>query len=124
MTEPGALPTGEQPTVTVLADADALREHLDDLNEVGERPVAVGMDASRQPFLITLVGPYVEDEDVIFDSPWQSDCDYGERISGEWVPHPPRCDECQAQVHGIEDLRFPVTVLASSKHPQRARDDE
>lgn len=101
------------PALEVFADADALREHLDTLNENGETPVVVGWTAPpyTRPFLITLVGPYVESEDVLFDSPWQSDCDYGDRIDGVWVPHPPRCDECLAQVHGMKDLRFPVTVL-------------
>lgn len=95
----------------VLSEAAALREYLDNLNEAGTRPIVVGIDASPQPFLITLIGPYAESEDVFFDSPWQSDIDYGERVDGEWVPKQPRCDECQAMVHGIEDLRFPVVVI-------------
>jgi hypothetical protein len=94
-------------------DADALRDHLDALNEDGESPVAVGIDNSGQPFLITLVGPYVESEDVLFDSPWHNDRDYGERINGVWVPHPPRCNECRAYVHEMRHLRFPVTVMTS-----------
>jgi len=93
-------------------DATDLREHLDLLNEAGITPVAVGIDATPQPFLITLVGPYADGEHVIFDSPWQTDCDYGEMVDGKWVSKPPYCDECMAQVHGMEHLRFPVTVLA------------
>lgn len=110
-----------EPTTIVLPDADALREHLDALNEDGQTPVVVGWTAPpyTQPFLITLIGPYVESEDVLFDSPWQRDLDYGDRIDGVWVPHPPRCDECNAHVHGIEHLRFPVTVMAA----ERSRED-
>lgn len=101
------------PSTLVLDDADALRDHLDALNEGGTIPIAVGWDATPQPFLITLIGPYAESEDVLFDSPWQGDRDYGERIDGVWVPHPPHCDECQGQVHAMRHLRFPVTVLVS-----------
>lgn len=99
-------------TLTTLEDADALREHLDALNESGEHPVAVGWDATPQPFLITLVGAYADGEDVIFDSPWQQDVNHGKLVDGTWVPHPPRCDECLAQAYGIEDLRYPVRVMA------------
>jgi hypothetical protein len=99
-------------TRLILANRDSLRQHLDDLNERGQHPVAVGIDSNQQPFLITLVGPYAEGEDVFFDSPWQSDIDYGERIDGEWVPKKPHCEECRGMVHGIEDLKYPVTILA------------
>lgn len=99
------------PHRNVLADAEALRAHLDALNEAGICPVAVGVDASVRPFLITLVGCYAEGEHVFFDSPWQSDIDYGELVDGVFVPRPPYCDDCRGHVHGIEDLRFPVTVL-------------
>jgi hypothetical protein len=85
-----------------MTDADALRDHLHALNEEGIVPRAVGHDAHAQPFLITLVGPYAEGEDVLFDSPWQNDIDWNQ---------PPRCDECQGQAHGMDDLRFPVVVL-------------
>lgn len=94
-----------------FADCDALREHLDTLNEAGTTPISVGVDAAAQPFLITLIGCYAESEHVFFDSPWQSDIDQGERVNGEWVPKQPYCDDCRAMVHGIEDLRFPVFVL-------------
>lgn len=100
------------PSLVTFADADALREHLDALNEDGQQPTAVGWDATPQPFLITLAGPYVESEDVLFDTPWQSDVDYGERINGVWVPLPTRCDDCHAHVHEMKHLRFPVTVVA------------
>jgi hypothetical protein len=98
-------------TLRWIADAGGLREHLDALNEAGQTPVAVGVDSGPQSFLITLVGPYAESEDVFFDSPWQGDIDYGERVDGVWVPKQPRCEDCRAMSHGIEDLRFPVVVL-------------
>lgn len=103
-------------TLITLADADALRQHLDDLNESGTDPIAVGWSAPPypRPFLITLVGCYADSEDVLFDSPWQRDVDYGERIDGKWVPRPPRCEECQAQAHGIENLSYPVVVVVRS----------
>lgn len=94
-----------------FADDRALRAHLDALNEAGVTPVAVGYD-TVQPFLITLIGCYAESEDVLFDSPWQGDVSYGEMVNGEWVPLPPRCDDCMAHVHGMEHLRFPVTVMS------------
>ena len=63
-------------------------------------------------------------EDVLFDSPWQTDCDYGEMVDGEWVPQPLRCDECMAHVSGIEHIRFPVTVMVPSlTDPERDRYD-
>jgi hypothetical protein len=103
------------PSLVILTDADALRAHLDALNEDGQTPVAVGWTAGpySQPFLITLVGCYADGEDVLFDSPWQSDIDYGERINGVWAPLAPRCDECMGHVHEMKHLRFPVTVMAA-----------
>ena len=91
----------------VLADAEALREHLDALNEHGVTPLAVGIDAWANPFLITLVGPYADGEHVLFDSPWQGDTDWrnGERV----------CEDCRGHVHGIGDLRYPVTLMANQK---------
>jgi hypothetical protein len=89
----------------IFANAEALRDHLHALNEAGEHPVAVGIDSTPlrgAPFLITLVGPYAEGEDVLFDSPWQGDIDW---------QIPPRCDECTGTAHSMEHLRFPVTVM-------------
>lgn len=102
-------------TLLTLPDGEALRDHLDALNEAGEHPVAVGLTVLGHPFLITLVGIYAEGEDVLFDSPWQHDIDYGKRVDGMWVPQPPRCDECNAHVHGIEDVHFPVTVMVPAE---------
>lgn len=95
----------------VFADQEGLRQHLDNLNERGESPIAVGIDNTPQPFLITLIGPYAEGEAVFFDSPWQSDTDHGKRENGVWVPKKPHCTDCNGMEYGIEDLRFPVTVL-------------
>lgn len=96
----------------IFADREGLRLHLDNLNEDGKQPTAVGLDSTPRPFLITLVGPYAEGEEVLFDSPWQSDVGYGDLVDGKWVPKKPRCAECNGIVHEIEDLRYPVTVLA------------
>lgn len=90
---------------------EGLRDHLEDLNESGRSPIAVGTDNLARPFLITLVGPYAEGEEVFFDSPWQSDVEYGRRVEGTWVPLPPRCDDCLAHVHGLEDISFPARVM-------------
>lgn len=88
----------------LLADAEALREHLDALNDAGESAVTIGYDSAPQPFLITLTGPYAEGESVFFDSPWA-----GHDITGADI----HCDECRGEVCGIDHLRFPVTVMSS-----------
>lgn len=103
-------PAPELPSMAVLADADELRTFLDDLNEAGQHPVAVGHDAT-QPFLITLVGAYADSEAVFFDSPWQQDMDLGQTVDGAWVPKQPRCTDCRGVEWALEDLRFPVVVL-------------
>ncbi len=87
----------------LLADAEALRDHLDALNDDGQHPVAVGLDDLGQPFLIALVGPYADGEHVLLDSPWQREVTYS---TGHTY-----CDECLGHVHGIEHLRYPVAVL-------------
>lgn len=96
----------------VFTDQEGLRLHLDNLNESGIHPIAVGIDATPQPFLITLVGPYAEGQEVFFDSPWQSDTGHGKTVDGVWVPKKPHCTDCNGMVYDIEDLRYPVTVLA------------
>lgn len=109
-------------TTVTMPDAEALRDHLDGLNEAGTTPISVGIDANGSPFLITLVGPYVESEDVFFDSPWQGDRDYGERIDGEWVAKKPHCEECRAMVHGINDIKYPRRLgqVRAGQPPQRS----
>jgi hypothetical protein len=96
----------------VLADADALRDHLDALNEAGERCTAAGMDSTPQPFLIALVGAYADGEDVLFDSPWQGDVDWRDGHSN--------CEDCNGWSHGIEHLRYPVTVLVATPQSTEA----
>jgi hypothetical protein len=100
-----------EPYLFLLPDADALRGHLHDLNEDGISPVAVGWTGapSRQPFLITLVGCYADGEDVLFDSPWQTDI--------RWLDGRTHCDECRGHVHGIEHLHYPVTVMVTAPGP-------
>lgn len=100
------------PILTTLLDEDALRDHLDALNEEGEITVVVGWDTTPQPFLITLVGAYADREDVLFGSPWQGDL-YSEKIDDVWVPKLPHCEECQGQVHTMKDLKFPVMVMVA-----------
>lgn len=98
-----------EPYFFQFADADALREHLHDLNERGISPVAVGWtgDPTRQPFLITLIGCYADSEAVFFDSPWQSDI--------QWRDGDQHCDECLGWEHRIEHLHYPVTVMATAQ---------
>lgn len=83
---------------------DELRAHLDALNEDGMHPAAAGLDGNGAPFLIALTGCYADGEDVLFDSPWQTDI--------EWSNGRQRCDECLGRVHGLDDLTFPVAVAA------------
>lgn len=86
-----------------LADAVALRAHLDALNDHGIDFRAAGMDSRGAPFLIALSGPYAESEQVFYGSPWDSEVDWG---TGRW------CAECNAaNPHSIESLAFPVVVL-------------
>lgn len=92
-------------TRLVLRDKEALRAHLDMLNEQGMGPIAVGADDWGRPFLITLVGPYAEGEAVFFDSPWQTDVTYDD---GHGSPH---CDECNGWEWDIDHLKYPVTIL-------------
>jgi hypothetical protein len=90
----------------VLADADALREHLNALNDSGTDDRAVGMDSRGEPFLIALDGCYAESEVVLYGNPWDAEVDWG---TG------PSCVECMAQhPHRIDSLRFPVSVLVRS----------
>jgi hypothetical protein len=98
-------PGGDEHPTLVIYNADTLREHLDTLNESGVHPIAVGIDALHQPFLIALVGSYAEGETVLFDSPWQSDVD--------WSTGSSQCDECAGHAHGIDDLHYPVEIMRS-----------
>jgi hypothetical protein len=96
-------PQAEKVGLLPLADSDALRAHLDRLNESGLDYRAAGMDANGTPFFITLLGPYAEAEHVITASPWDGEVSLG---------RPSWCDECDAHspLH-ITDLAYPVHVV-------------
>jgi hypothetical protein len=85
-----------------IADADALRGLLDQLNDAGADDKAAGIDALGQPFLVALTGPYAESERVILFDP--SDTAYDQA---------PYCDECGQATRrlGLADLHYPVTVI-------------
>ena len=99
-----------------LANADQLRNLLDYLNESGDDHRAVGMDSRGQPFLIALSGCYADTEVVIYGDPWDPEVDYG---VGR------RCDECNgSNFHGMDSLRFPVTVLIKPEVANRPGERE
>lgn len=107
---PEPLPTDEI-DARPIADSEALRAHLDALNDVGTDFRAAGMDATGAPFLIALSGPYAEAEQVIYGDPWDSEVDWG---TGR------HCDECYAaNLHRMDSLRFPVVVLTRVTPPER-----
>lgn len=95
-----------------LPDADALRAHLDALNEKGIEYRAAGEDANGEPFLITLRGPYAEYEEVFYVSPWDGEVDHQ---NGE------KCEDCcAANPYTIDQISYPVRVLV----PPLAREGE
>lgn len=98
-------------TCRMIGGPGELRRHLDDLNESGVLPVVVGLTRDGAPFLITLVGPYAEREDVLFDSPWQREVSYDV---------PPRCEDCDGVSHTMDHLRFPVTVVVAGANHGRS----
>lgn len=100
MSEPRAMPG-----FRMIGGPDELRRYLDDMNDAGIPPIVVGLTPIGAPFLITLVGPYAEREDVFFDSPWQREVGYD--VS-------PRCEDCDAYSHTMDHLQFPVTVVVPS----------
>ena len=86
-----------------LPDQDALRAHLDHLNEDGLTHIVGGIDARNVPFLAVLRGPYADAEDVIYGSPWDGEVEYG---TGQL------CDECgAANLDTLGSLVYPVTVF-------------
>ena len=92
------------PTLLVLADAEALRDHLDALNESGEDCTTAGIDARGSAFIVVLAGPYAETEAVVLGNPWDNEVDFG---TGTY------CEECRAHANaGLDRLNFPVTVMA------------
>lgn len=54
------LPEGHERYFTSLPDVDALRAHLDALNEAGAGTAVAGITDNQIPFLAALVGPYAE----------------------------------------------------------------
>jgi hypothetical protein len=94
------------PATLVLESADALRAHLDGLNESGVDFKTSGMDSRGQSFLAYLDGPYAESLGVLMHNPWDSEIEVPEAR----MP----CDDCGVR-HGplrAEHLAYPVTVLA------------
>lgn len=104
----------ERDRTLAIADAEALRDHLNDLNSTGTDFRAVGMDARGAAFLIALSGCYADTEVVLYGDPWDGEVEYG---TGR------RCDECNAQeLHPMESLRFPVLVILRATSPDSAGD--
>lgn len=89
-----------------FSEPDALRDHLDALNDAGLPNEIAGTDANGHAFLAGLSGPYADGTFVLYISPWDSDASlYGSE----------RCDECGAERadRNIEALRYPVMVVAT-----------
>lgn len=101
-------------TGSVFANTDALRDHLDALNESGTDPTVAGIDANGRAFLITLQGPYAETEAVLFGVPWDGEIDWNS---------PLRCSECGChEAFGIQDLTYPVRLaVVPAPHPSEAQ---
>ncbi|WP_100475791.1 hypothetical protein [Mycobacteroides abscessus] len=57
--------------VVQIGDRDALRAHLDNLNEAGIGCSAAGIAGNGQPFLIELSGCYAETETVLWGDPFE-----------------------------------------------------
>lgn len=90
-------------STALLQDAQALRDHLDKLNDTGFDYRCSGMDANNTAFFVSLIGPYADGEHVFTVSPWDGEVSFS---SG------PYCDECAAHTPlGLEDLTYPVRVL-------------
>lgn len=88
----------------VLEDAQALRDHLDYLNDIGFDYRCSGMDANNAAFFVSLVGPYADGEHVFAFSPWDGEISFSA---------PAYCHECAAHTPlGLDHLTYPVRVLA------------
>lgn len=87
----------------VLEDAQALRDHLDYLNDIGFDYRCSGMDANNAAFFVSLVGPYADGEHVFAFSPWDGEISFSA---------PAYCHECVAHTPlGLDHLTYPVRVL-------------
>lgn len=86
-------------------DRDALRAHLDSLNEAGICCSAAGVAGNGRPFIIELSGCYAETETVLWGDPWAGDVEHSSGV---------RCEECGAHdLYGIDSLQFPVHILTT-----------
>lgn len=93
-------------TITIT-DADALREHMDALNDAGKHCEIAGKDANGTPFLAGLSGAYADVAWAQIGNPW--DVEVG--FDGE------TCDCCGAQRGAqvtIDRLSYPVVILGGS----------
>lgn len=93
-----------------LDNEDALRDHLDALNDAGWDPTVGGMDSDGESFLASLAGPYAEGTTVLYVDPWDPEVE----VKGAEL-----CNECGAQRghRSIDDLRYPVAVIAADPEP-------
>lgn len=88
-----------------IDDRDALRAHLDSLNEAGIGCSIAGVAGNGKPFMIELSGCYAETETVLWGDPWANDVEHSSGV---------RCEECGAHnLYGIESLPFPVHILTT-----------
>lgn len=90
-------------TITIT-DADALREHMDALNDAGKHCEVAGVDAHGTPFLAGLSGAYADFEWAQIGNPWDVEVDF----DGE------TCDHCGAQRGAqvtIDRLAYPVVIF-------------
>ncbi len=98
--------TSSDVLVVQVDDRDALRAHLDSLNEAGIGGSAAGIAGNGQPFIIELSGCYAETETVLWGDPWAGDAEHSSGV---------RCEECGAHnLYGIDSLRFPVHILTTA----------
>lgn len=90
--------------LVTMPDAEALRGHLDRLNDAGLKSETVGMGANGESFLVVLSGPYADREEVFFGSPWDAETDWSTGL---------RCDECCThEAFALDDIAFPAVILA------------
>ncbi|SHS19801.1 Uncharacterised protein [Mycobacteroides abscessus subsp. abscessus] len=91
--------------VVRIDDRDALRAHLDRLNEAGIGCSAAGVAGNGEPFMIELSGCYVETETVLWGDPWAGDIEHSSGV---------RCEDCGAHnLYGIDSLQFPVHIITT-----------
>lgn len=95
-----------------LDNEDALRDHLDALNDAGWDCTAAGMDVTGRSFLAGLSDPYAENTFVLYADPWDGEASM---LDSEQQP----CDECGGEraSRQIDDLRYPVAIIAADPEP-------